>query len=43
MELAVIKAKSNPFTPFNMIVVLSVMVIAGWSWTSTEMSVTSLL
>lgn len=43
MELIDIKAKSNPFTPFNIAVVLSILVLLGWSWTSTEMSVSSLL
>lgn len=43
MELAEIRAKSNPFTPFNLMMVLSVILILGWSWTSTEMSIHSLL
>lgn len=43
MELSAIKAKSNPFTPLNITFVLIFTIITGWSWTSTEMSISSLL
>lgn len=43
MELSAIKAKSNPFTIFNIAIVASILSIIGWSWTSTEMSISSLL
>jgi len=43
MELAVIKAKSNPFTIKNIAVVVICILISGWSWNSTEMSIPSLI
>lgn len=43
MELSAIKAKSNPFTIFNIAIVASICSIIGWSWFSTEMSIGSLI
>jgi len=43
MELSAIKAKSNPFNVFNLVVILAMASVFGWSWLSTEMSFSSLL
>ncbi|NPU84537.1 MAG: phosphonate ABC transporter, permease protein PhnE [Syntrophaceae bacterium] len=43
MPLATIKKKTNPFSPFNLAMVLLTLIVVAWSWQSTLMSVTALL
>jgi phosphonate transport system permease protein len=43
MQLEEIKRKTNPFHPYNIMTVAVSLMIVGWCWHSTEMSVKSLL
>jgi phosphonate transport system permease protein len=43
MELSEIKKKTNPVTPYAVIMTVTVALVVIWSWNSTEMSVSNLL
>lgn len=43
MHLDEIKRKTNPFHPYNIMVVVVSVIIVGWCWHSTEMSVGAFL
>jgi phosphonate transport system permease protein len=43
MSLAEIKRKTNPFSAFNLVILLAALVVVTWSWQSTQMSVSAML
>ena len=43
MQLEKIKRETNPFSPYNLIIILLLFVLILWSWQSTQMSLKALL
>lgn len=43
MQLEEIKRQTNPFSPYNLVVVFLLLVLISWSWQSTQMSFKALL
>jgi len=43
MPLAEVKRQTNPFSAFNLAILLVALIIVTWSWKSTQMSVSALL
>lgn len=43
MSLTEIKKKTNPFSAFNLVILLMALAVTMWSWRSTQMSVSAIL